>query len=106
MIIYNKLVRDKIPQIIKINGKKVNTRILSNEEYEKELRRKLIEEAKELFEASSREEIIEELADLYEIIETILITKNINIYDIQKKRIKKNMTRGAFEDKILLESVD
>ena len=69
---YNKLVRDNIPKIIESDGKEFKIRILNDEEYELELRKKLIEEAKELFEAESIEQKIYELADIYEIIEYVL----------------------------------
>lgn len=40
MPVYNKLVRDKIPQIIEQTGKTFTTRILEDDEYRKELRKK------------------------------------------------------------------
>lgn len=105
MIRYNKLVRDNIPKIIENEGKKFKTRILDDKEYELELRKKLIEEAKELFEAKSIEEIINELADIYEIIEYLLIVNKIDKRSIDVSRFKKNMKNGSFEDKIFLEHV-
>lgn len=106
MIKYNKLVRDNIPQIIKSDGKNFKTRILSDKEYELELRKKLIEEAKELYEAKDIKEKIYELADIYEIIEYVLMTNNIDKRQIDDMRIKKNMKNGSFEDKIFLEHVN
>ena len=76
---YNKLVRDNIPNIIKNEGLDYKTRVLDDKEYEVELRRKLIEEATELFEAKNIEEKIYELADIYEIIEYILMINKIDI---------------------------
>jgi predicted house-cleaning noncanonical NTP pyrophosphatase (MazG superfamily) len=78
MKIYNKLVRDNIPKIIENDGKKYKSRILNDEEYEVELRKKLIEEATELSEAKTEEEKIYELADIYEIIEYVLMVNNID----------------------------
>ncbi len=106
MIKYNKLVRDNIPEMIKSEGKQFKTRILNDKEYELELRRKLIEEAKELFEAESIEQKIYELADIYEIIEYVLMVNNIDKRSIDISRIKKNMTNGSFDDKIFLEHVN
>ena len=83
MKIYNKLVRDKIPKVIKKEGKTSKTRILNEDEYNKELFKKLIEEAVELSQARNDQEIIEELADIYEVIETILFNKNIDIENEQ-----------------------
>lgn len=103
---YNKLVRDNIPKIIESEGKKFKTHILNDEEYELELRKKLIEEAKELFEAESIEQKIYELADIYEIIEYVLMVNNIDKKTVDITRIKKNMENGSFEDKIFLEHVN
>ena len=63
-MIYNKLVRDKIPQIIETNGGKAYTRILSDEEYRQHLEAKLDEEVGEYH----RDQNLEELADILEVI--------------------------------------
>ncbi len=106
MIKHNKLVRDNIPQIIKDNGKECKTRMLGDQEFELELRKKLIEESTELYEASGKEQIIYELADIYEIVEYILIANNIDKRQIDNMRIKKNVSNGSFEDKIFLEYIN
>ena len=78
---YNKLVRDKIPEEInKIEGRKANYKILDEEEYLKELDKKLFEEANEFVEEHS----IEELADLVEVMETIINARNIKCEDIEE----------------------
>ena len=64
MPIHNKLVRDKIPQIIKKSGKTPITKILDQEQYITELRKKSEEELQEYLSAKTNEEAIEELADL------------------------------------------
>lgn len=102
---YNKLVRDKIPEIIQEDGKTCTTKTLSKEEYRTELKRKLIEESKELLETKTQDEMIEELADIYEVIEAILFEDKVDIKDIQDKRICKNMRKGAFEQKVYLQEV-
>ncbi len=100
---YNKLVRDKIPEIIKNNGAKaVNTRILNDKEYLESLNTKLVEELNEYL--SSGE--IEELADLEEVLRAILDAKNTSYADFEQIRQNKVNKRGAFKDKIFLESVD
>ncbi len=106
MIKYNKLVRDNIPGIIQNDGKECKTRILDDHEYEVELRKKLIEEATELFEAKNIEEKIYELADIYEIIEYVLMVNNIDKRNVDIMRIKKNMKNGGFENKTYLEQVN
>ena len=100
---YNKLVRDKIPEIIKNNGANaVNTKILNDEEYLKALNTKLVEELNEYL--SSGE--IEELADLEEVLRAILDAKNTSYSDFEEIRINKVNKRGTFKNKIFLESVD
>ena len=103
---YDKLVRDNIPEIIKNEGLKCKTRILDDREYEVELRKKLIEEATELYEATNIEDKIYELADIYEIIDYILMTNKIDKREIDNARVKKNMKSGGFEDKIFLEYIN
>ena len=100
---YNKLVRDKIPEIIKSNGaKSVNTKILNNEEYLESLNKKLVEELNEYLSSGK----IEELADLEEVLRAILDAKNTSYQDFEQIRQNKVNKRGAFKNKIFLESVD
>ena len=99
---YNKLVRDKIIDIILANGEKPIYHTLSDEEYLDELHKKLFEEANEFVEEDSPEE----LADLLEVVYAIAKHKNINMEDVEKERVKKREKRGGFEDKIYLEAVE
>ena len=101
--VYNKLVRDKIPENINnTEGRKANYKILSNEEYLIELDKKLFEEAHEFIEEHS----VEELADLIEVISAIMKSKNISLDDVEKARKIKNDKKGKFEDKIFLIDVE
>lgn len=102
--IYNKLVRDKIPEIIKADECEPITRVLNDEEYRQELLQKVSEEAQELLEASSTESL-NELADLLELIYSILEVDNITKEELEKARIQKLSERGGFADKIFLEKV-
>ena len=77
------------------------TRILDDEEYLKELNKKLMEEVKEYLE----EENIEEMVDILEVIRAILDVKGTSYEEIEDKRIKKAKKRGAFKDKVFLEKV-
>lgn len=100
---YNKLVRDKIPEEInKVNGRKANYKILDEEEYLKELDKKLFEEAHEFTEEHS----IEELADLIEVIDAMIKARNINYNDIDEARKIKSDKKGRFENKIYLNYVE
>lgn len=99
MKMYNKLVRDNIPDIMIKNGAKPVTRILSNEEYLKELNKKLLEEVNEYLES----EDIMEIADIEEVLLAILKGKQISLEEFNKLRIDKVNKRGAFDKKIFLE---
>ena len=88
--VYNKLVRDKIPNIIEEKGENPVIKVLNENDYKKELEKKLYEEYKEVIEASG-DERIEELADMLEVIRALasLENKNLNdIIDIADKKIK------------------
>ena len=101
--IYNKLVRDEIPDTInKVEGRKANYKILSDEEYLKELDKKLFEEAHEFVEEHS----VEELADLAEVINAIMKIKGISMENVMEARKIKNDKKGAFENKVYLIDVE
>lgn len=101
--VYNKLVRDKIPQEINnIEGRKANYKILNSEEYLQELDKKLFEEAHEFVEEHS----VEELGDLMEVIYAIMENNNISMEDVEKAREKKRNKKGGFKDKIYLIDVE
>ena len=99
---YNKLVRDKIIENIKIKGHICEYRKLNDEEYRQELDKKLLEEAKEVIEAHS----VEELGDLMEVIETIMKEYKISFEEVKQAMQKKRNSNGAFNDRIFLISVD
>lgn len=104
MASYKKLVRDKIPEIIKSNGEEPIIKILNDIEYKKELEIKLLEECNEVIEASGSERL-EEIADLYEVIKALLDIENSSFEEIKSIAVSKEKKRGAFKDKIYLEGV-
>lgn len=97
-MIYNKLVRDKIPKIIKKAGMKPIIRTLSDDELPLYLEMKLEEEIKEYRESKNPEE----LADILEVIVTLAETKGLDMADIVSMQIDKRFKNGGFNDKILL----
>ncbi len=101
--IYNKLVRDNIPDIIRSDNEKPVTRILTDAEYERELYRKLAEECKEVYRAEDNDEACKELADVLEVIRTIANVKGKSLEDIIKLAEDKRNKRGGFSKKIYLE---
>ncbi|MCK8816869.1 nucleoside triphosphate pyrophosphohydrolase [Natroniella sulfidigena] len=100
-MIYDKLVRDKIIEIIKADGKEAKYKIAHGEEYKCYLIKKLQEEVDEFKE----EEEIEELADILEVIEGLLNVYNLSWDDIFKLKEEKAIKRGQFEEGIILKEV-
>lgn len=98
---YNKLVRDRIPEIIESKGEIPIIRILSDEEYKMELERKLREELEEAL-AASEIDRIEELADMLEVMMALARLENKGLEDIISECDKKREKRGAFVKKIYL----
>lgn len=101
MKIYNKLVRDNIPQIIEKNNQVCKTKILNDEEYLFELNKKIKEELNEYLESGE----IEELADLEEVLRAILDVKQCQYKDFEKIRKQKAQKRGAFKKRVFLQEV-
>lgn len=100
-IIHNKLVRDKIPQIIEQSGKICVTRILSDKEYAAALNAKLQEELNEYLADGS----MEELADLLEVMMAAAKARGHDFSEVEAIRREKAEKRGRFNDCIYLESV-
>lgn len=101
---YQKLVRDKIPEKIKNNNEEPITRILDENEYKKELEKKLYEEYIEVISAKG-EEKLEELADMIEVMKYLAYLENSSLEEIIKISEEKNEKRGSFKEKIYLEGV-
>jgi len=96
---YCKLVRDKIPQIIRQKGDSPITHLAGDAEYWEKLKEKLLEETREFNENSTTEE----LADIYEVIDAICDYKNFNKNEILKIQKKKARERGGFKKRIILD---
>ncbi len=99
--IYNKLVRDKIPEIIDSSGKTCTTEVLDDEEYIRFLDAKLDEELTEYH----KDQNIEELADLLEVIRAAAIARGYSPDELERVRSEKAAERGGFEKRILLKEV-
>ena len=102
--IYNKLVRDNIPDKIKSNGENPIFYILDDEKYKEELEKKLYEEYQEVLESSGKDRI-EELADMLEIMKALAKLENKTLDDVIEVANQKVKKRGAFDKKIYLEKV-
>ena len=95
---YDKLVRDKIPEIIRQAGKQPVTDTLSQEAMSAALDRKLQEEVQEYIESSS----VEEMADVLEVLHGIAFQKGIPWDKVESVRVRKRDERGGFEKGIRL----
>ena len=98
---YNKLVRDRIPEIIESSGKSCTTEILSAEDFLRMIDTKLDEELAEYH----KDQNIEELADLLEVIRAAAVARGYTIEDLERVRSEKAAKRGGFEKRILLKTV-
>ena len=99
--IHNKLVRDKIPEVIERTGKKFSTHIAGELEYKEELFKKAYEELEEFRETPCAEE----MADIFEVLEGLMAVYDIDVDKMLDIKEKKAKDRGAFEKKIILEMV-
>lgn len=98
MTVYNKAIRDKIPEIIRKSGNNCNVKSLSGEEFLIELDKKLGEELAEYLESKS----VEELADVLEVIYRISQLRGTSLEDFQKIRMDKVQKRGGFDKNLFL----
>lgn len=99
---YNKLVRDRIPEIIRQSNDRCEIRRLSEAEYRQALREKLIEEAREAAEANDDAQLVTELADLYEVINAVMETYGISSESVIAEQEKRRAERGGFQQRIQL----
>lgn len=98
---YNKLIRDRIPEIIAKNGQTARVRVLTDEEYLAKLDEKLGEELAEYLADGN----VEELADLLEVIYAAALARGTTAEQLDEIRRKKAEERGAFAEKLLLKEV-
>lgn len=99
---YNKLVRDKIPEIIANSGQRATFRVLLPSEYMEYLEKKLDEEVAEFHESKD----IEELADIMEVLIALAHEKGVAADNLNIKRLQKYSKRGGFAKGILLLDIE
>ncbi len=92
-----KLVRDRIPELMQQQGREGAVEHIDGTTLEVQLRHKLIEEAREVSEATDLSELVEELADVQEVIIALARHRKISISDIEVRRQKKLSDKGGFE---------
>lgn len=98
---YQKLVRDRIPEIIEADGKTCVTEVLSDEMYLQMLDAKLNEELAEYQESKS----LEELADLLEVMQSVVTARGWSLAQLEQVRAEKTSKRGGFHKKLMLKEV-
>ena len=102
MAIYNKAIRDKIPEIIKLSEKNCDVKKLNDSEFLVELEKKLIEELTEYQESKD----VEELADMLEVIYRISELRGITSNELENIKNEKAKKRGKFNDNLFLVDTD
>ena len=98
---HNKLVRDKIPDIIRTSGNQCEVSTLNDAEYIEALRQKLVEEAQEAATAAPNK-LAEELADVMEVIDALFAATGIEPEKVREIQKEKRSQRGGFDNKIKL----
>jgi predicted house-cleaning noncanonical NTP pyrophosphatase (MazG superfamily) len=99
--VHNKLVRDRIPEIIQAAGKQCAVEVLSEKDYQQALRQKLIEEAHEAAIATG-DDLTKEIADLYEVIDELMAVYQLKHEAVAKIQEERGTERGGFNKRLLL----
>ncbi|MDK2904537.1 MAG: hypothetical protein PWP16_1357 [Eubacteriaceae bacterium] len=99
---YNKLVRDKIPQIIKDSGRTCEYKVLGDSEIKDALKEKLIEKA-QIFSNKPSED---ELSDIYELLNAIVETYDYEPLHIDYLKLQNKENKGTYSNRVYLISVD
>lgn len=98
-MIYNKLVRDRVLEIIRSKGGNAKSHVADDTEYWQKLKEKLLEEAQEF----CTDENPSEIADIQEVLLAIIEHKQFTKEEIERIRQQKWKERGGFEKRIILE---
>lgn len=98
---YNKLIRDKIPEIIKAAGKQCRVEVMNEEEYIDALDQKLDEELAEY----QADKSLEELADLLEVVYAVVVARGYSVEELERVRKQKAEKSGGFEKRLRLKGV-
>ena len=105
MSIYNKVVRDRVPEMILMSGKTYTSKKLSKQEYIQELSKIGMEEIREFASVQDREYALDSLADALEVIKALAAAEGVTLQDIERIRKQKEAERGGFEKGIYLVQV-
>ena len=104
--VVNKLVRDKVPDLIRSDGKTPNVEILQSDiDYVDQLMNKLEEEVAEVRATKNKTDLLRELADVAEVSRALAVVHGLSATAIEQVRITRHFERGGFAKRIFLESV-
>ncbi len=98
---YNKLVRDRIPEIIRASGRRCETVAMDDAAYRRALLQKLVEEAGEVARADS-DQLVSELADLCEVLDALLDAHGIDRDTVLAEQQRRRVERGGFARRLCL----
>jgi predicted house-cleaning noncanonical NTP pyrophosphatase (MazG superfamily) len=101
-----KLIRDKLPAIMRAQGLAVFDRRLDDDAFRVSLREKIVEEALEARAAGSRDELVGELADLTEVILALTAAEGLTSAEIEIRRLAKREERGGFDERVFNAAVE
>lgn len=101
-----KLIRDKLPAIMRAQGLAVFDRRLDDDAFRASLREKIVEEALEAQTAASRDDLLGELADLTEVILALAAAEGLTPADIETSRLAKREERGGFDHRVFNAAVE
>lgn len=99
MTTYNKLVRDKIPEIIAAEGRTAKLHVADEAEYRQKLKDKLREECDELIAGMDTGEV----ADVLEVLDALCDLNGWTMEEVQAVKAQKKEKRGGFSKRIILE---
>lgn len=102
---YDKLVRDRLPDIIRSEGWDIKQQVLSPTAFKKALRKKILEEVEEFLETKDRVQALAELADVQEVIEALVRSEGYTMSELLQAQRDKKKWVGAYEKKVKISSI-
>ena len=101
-----KLIRDRLPSIMRAQGLKVFDRRLNDAEFVAALKDKLLEEAHEVGAAADKTDLIDELADVMEVIAALAEASGVPLQAVEERRQAKRDERGGFDERVFNAAVE
>lgn len=98
---YNKLIRDRIPEIMDAQNIDYRVKVMTDSEYRQALLDKLLEEAQEVKQATPGE-IVKELADVQEVMHALMEAVGVTPEEVNEAQGKRRQERGGFREKLML----